>query len=53
MAKVKVEFLKDFATKKKGDEMEVDSSLASTLFNMKVAKKAVETKKIKHKDVID
>ena len=48
---IKVEFIKDFATKKKGDSMEVDSMLAHTLIKVdKVAvihgeKKAKKSKK--------
>lgn len=48
MAKVKIEFTKDFATKKKGDTWECNSMLASQLINRsKVAK--VYKKKIKSK----
>ena len=36
---VKIEFIKDFATKKKGDQWECDSLLACDLINKKVAKK--------------
>jgi hypothetical protein len=36
---VKIEFIKDFATKKKGDTWECHGMLASTLINKKVAKK--------------
>lgn len=45
--KVKIEFTKDYATKKKGDSMEVDSMLARNLIDKKVAKvkKASKTKK--------
>jgi hypothetical protein len=35
---VTIEFTKKFATKKKGDKMEVDSMLASQLIKEKVAK---------------
>lgn len=46
---VKIEFTKDYATKKKGDSMEVDSMLASDLIrNRKVAK--VWKKKEKKKE---
>lgn len=41
---IKVTFIKEFATKKKGDTFECDSILASKLIRKKVAKKA--TKKI-------
>ena len=34
-----IEFTKDYATKKKGDTIEVDGILASTLVAQKVAKK--------------
>jgi len=48
MAKVKIEFTKDFATKKKGDVLEYNSQLASLLINRdKVAK--VYKKKSKSK----
>jgi hypothetical protein len=36
---VLIEFTKDFATKKKGDTMEVNGMLARDLMNKKVAKK--------------
>ena len=36
---MKVVFLKDYATKKKGDVMELDSLIASGLIKRKVAKK--------------
>ena len=36
---VLVEFIKDFATKKKGDTAEYDGGLASVLVSKKVAKK--------------
>jgi len=43
---VKVQFLKDFATKKKGDVGEYDSALASRLIHkLKVAKKRVRATK--------
>jgi hypothetical protein len=35
---IKVELLKDFATKKKGDVIEVDAQIASGLLKRKVAK---------------
>lgn len=39
MSKVLIEFTKDFAIKKKGDVQQVDSLLARTLIDKKVAKK--------------
>jgi ureidoglycolate hydrolase len=42
MGIVKVEFKKDFATKKKGDICEYDSQFASRLINEGVAKKYVK-----------
>lgn len=45
--KVKVEFLDDFANKKKGEITECDSILAASLVNRGVAKKVVE--KVKDK----
>lgn len=36
---VLIEFLKDFATKKKGDTLEIDSMVARDLIDKKVAKK--------------
>ena len=48
MAKVEIEFTKDFANKKKGDVLEYNSQLASLLINRsKVAK--LYKKKIKSK----
>jgi hypothetical protein len=44
---VKVEFTKGYATKKKGDSMEVDSMLARTLVDQKVAKIVKEKAKEK------
>jgi hypothetical protein len=45
---LKVEFLEDFATKKKGDVWECDSLLASQLVNVeKVAKYYEEKKAVK------
>jgi len=44
---VTVEFLKDFATKKKGDTMELDGMVANELFKKKVAKKRVRKTKDK------
>ena len=38
---VKVEFIKDFATKKKGDKGEYDGMLAASLVEKKVAKKVL------------
>lgn len=47
---IKIKFIKDFATKKKGDVMEVDSMLASQLIrNDKVAKKYIERVKKEEK----
>ena len=46
---VTVEFLKEFATKKKGDTMDVDSMLARDLINKKVAKKRLR-KTVKDKE---
>ena len=40
-----IEFLKDFAGKKKGEKHECDSMLARSLINRKIAKKY--TKKVK------
>ena len=49
MAKVTIEFTKDFATKKKGDNWECNSMLASKLINRskvaKVYKKKSKAKK--------
>lgn len=42
---VKVIFIKDFATRKKGDVVEYDGMLAATLINKKVAKLYVKPKK--------
>jgi len=36
---IKIEFIKDFATRKKGEAVEVDGMLASQLIARKVAKK--------------
>lgn len=50
---VKIEFTKDYATKKKGESMEVDGMLASDLIRVrKVAKyyKEKEKSKAKKKD---
>lgn len=47
---VKVVFTKDYATKQKGDSMEVDSMLARNLINKKVAKVAKVVKKKKQED---
>jgi hypothetical protein len=48
---VKVEFIKKFATKKKGEIVELDSALASRLIHfLKVAKKRVRATK---KDVVN
>lgn len=44
---VKIQFIKDFATKKKDDLLECDGQLASRLINMKVAKKRVRVTKQK------
>jgi hypothetical protein len=41
MSKVLIEFTKDFANKKKGDTMELDSMVASTLIRENKAKKRV------------
>ena len=41
----KVEFIKDFATKLKGDTADLDSQLASQLIVRKIAKLYVEKKK--------
>jgi len=43
----KVEFIKDFATKKKGDVWECDSQLASQLVNVDKVAKYLEIKPIK------
>jgi hypothetical protein len=43
----KVEFIKDFATKKKGDVCECDSQLASQLVNVDKVAKYLEIKPIK------
>lgn len=40
--KVKVQFLDDYANKKKGEEMDCNSILAASLVNRGVAKKVVE-----------
>jgi hypothetical protein len=42
---IKVEFTKDFATKKKGDVEEYSNSLASTLIRVDKVAKAVKPKK--------
>ena len=42
---MKIEFIKDFATKKKGDVWECDGMLASHLISRKVAKKRQRAKK--------
>ena len=47
--KKQVEFLKDFATKKKGDTGDYDSLLASNLVNVQKVAKYVTVKK--HKDI--
>jgi len=44
---VKIQFIKDFATKKKDDMMECDGVLASILIKKKVAKKRVRITKQK------
>lgn len=41
---VKIKFTKDFATKKKGDFLECDSQLASTLIKVDKVAKLVRTK---------
>ena len=46
MANIKIEFTQDYATKKKGDVMEVDSLLGSRLIHKrKVAKLSKTVKK--------
>ncbi len=42
---IKVIFIKDFATRKKGDVVEYDPMLVNTLINKKVAKRYVKPKK--------
>lgn len=46
---VEIEFTKDFANKKKGDVITVDTMIASSLIKRKVAKKPTKKAKTKSK----
>lgn len=48
---IKIKFLKDFATKSKGDVIEIDGMIAVNLINRKIAEKFTKESKPKKKKV--